>query len=99
MISFIDKFQSLMGNTIQEITIGLGPSGELRYSAHPFSDERWKFLGIGEFQCYDKYMMSDLKQAAFQAGKPDWGYIGPQDAGSYNSFPFGESFFKEGQAI
>jgi hypothetical protein len=31
MISFIDKFQSLMGNTIQEITIGLGPSGELRY--------------------------------------------------------------------
>lgn len=97
MVSFIDKFQPLMGNPIQEITIGLGPSGELRYPAHPFSDGRWKFPGIGEFQCYDKYMMADLKQAAFQAGKPDWGYAGPHDAGSYNSFPFGEPFFKEGQ--
>lgn len=41
--------------------------------------------------------MADLKQAALQAGKPDWGYAGPQDAGSYNSFPLGEPFFKEGQ--
>ena len=44
-------------------------------------------------------MISDLKQAAFQTGKPDWRYIGPQDASSYNSFPFGKSFFNEGQAI
>ena len=41
-------------------------------SAYPFSDERWKFLGIEESHCYDKYMISDLKQAAFQTGKPDW---------------------------
>ncbi|KAH9330641.1 hypothetical protein KI387_002749, partial [Taxus chinensis] len=96
MFSCIDRFQSLMGNTIEGITIGLGPSGELRYPAHPIFDGRWKFPGIGEFQCYDKYMMEDLKQTAFQAGKPDWGYAGPQDAGSYNSFPLGEPFFKDG---
>lgn len=30
-----------------------------------FSDERWKFLGIEESHCYDEYMSSDLKQAAF----------------------------------
>jgi hypothetical protein len=39
-------------------------------SAYPFSDERWKFLGIEESHCYDKYMISDLKQAAFQTAKP-----------------------------
>lgn len=66
-------------------------------SAYPFSDERWKFLGIEESHCYDKYMISDLKQAAFQTGKPDWRYIRPKDASSYNSFPFGKSFFNEGQ--
>ncbi|XP_057860138.2 inactive beta-amylase 4, chloroplastic [Cryptomeria japonica] len=97
MFSFIDRFQTLMGNTIEGITIGLGPSGELRYPAHPFYDGRWKFPGIGEFQCYDKYMMEDLKQTAFQAGKPEWGFTGPQGAGSYNSFPLGEPFFKDGQ--
>ena len=27
-----------------------------RYPAHSQVDGRWRFPGIGEFQCYDKYM-------------------------------------------
>lgn len=79
MTSFFKKFESLVGSVIEEICVGLGPSGELRYvtvtlhhkyeasttvflwivehryPAH-FGDGKWKFPGIGEFQCYDKYM-------------------------------------------
>lgn len=28
--------------------------------------------GIGEFQCYDQYMMDSLRAAAKAAGHPDW---------------------------
>lgn len=97
MFSFINKFESFIGSVIEEISVGLGPSGELRYPAHPFGDGRWRFPGIGEFQCYDKYMMRDLKIAACQEGKPQWGDKGPQNAGYYNSLPSGVPFFEEGQ--
>ncbi|XP_043692610.1 inactive beta-amylase 4, chloroplastic [Telopea speciosissima] len=96
MFSFVKKFQSLMGNVIEEVSIGLGPSGELRYPAHPSDDATWRFPGIGEFQCYDKYMMEDLKRAACEVGRPQWGEKGPQNAGRYNSFPTGIPFFEEG---
>lgn len=55
-----------------EVTVGLGPAGELRYPAYPEGDGRWRFPGVGEFQCYDKYMMADLKAAANDVGNPDW---------------------------
>lgn len=96
MLSFVNKFDSLIGSVIEELSVGLGPSGELRYPSHPFGDGRWKFPGIGEFQCYDKYMMEDLKMAACQEGKPQWGERGPQNAGCYNSLPSGVPFFEEG---
>ncbi|KAE8667046.1 Inactive beta-amylase 4 [Hibiscus syriacus] len=95
MLSFVNKFESFIGSVIEEISIGLGPSGELRYPAHPFGDGRWKFPGIGEFQCYDK--MDDLKMAACREGKPQWGDKGPQNAGCYNSVPSGVPFFEEGK--
>lgn len=31
MFSFINKFESFIGSVIEEISVGLGPSGELRY--------------------------------------------------------------------
>lgn len=97
MSNFVNKFAHLIGDFIQEISIGLGPSGELRYPAHPFDDGRWRFPGIGEFQCYDKYMLADLKMAALQIGKPQWGNRGPGNAGGYNSSPSGAPFFTEGE--
>ncbi|CAL5335538.1 unnamed protein product [Camellia sinensis] len=97
MLSFVNKFEALLGTVIEEISVGLGPCGELRYPAHPIGDDRWRFPGIGEFQCYDKYMMEDLKTAAYEVGKPQWGNKGPRSAGRYNSFPSGVPFFEEGQ--
>ncbi|XP_021740709.1 inactive beta-amylase 4, chloroplastic-like [Chenopodium quinoa] len=96
IFSFLDKFDLLIGHVIEEISVGLGPAGELRYPAHPSADGRWRFPGIGEFQCYDKYMMEDLKIAASQEGKPQWGENGPQDVGSYKSSPSGVPFFEAG---
>ncbi|KAM7250115.1 hypothetical protein ACFE04_021998 [Oxalis oulophora] len=95
MLNFVNKFESFIGSNIEEISVGLGPSGELRYPAHPSGDGRWKFPGIGEFQCYDK--MEDLKMAACEEGKPQWGDRGPQNAGYYNSLPSGAPFFEGGQ--
>jgi hypothetical protein len=38
----------------QEIQVGMGPCGELRYPSYPEANGTWRFPGIGEFQCYDK---------------------------------------------
>lgn len=90
---FVDRFHSMFGSVLTEITVGLGPAGELRYPAYPEGDGRWRFPGVGEFQCYDKYMLQDLKRAADAAGHPEWGLSGPHDAGHYNSSSWDTGFF------
>mgnify|MGYP006285082603 CR=1 FL=1 len=60
------------GSVLTEITVGLGPAGELRYPSYPEGDGRWRFPGVGEFQCYDAYMLEDLRRAAEEAGHPEW---------------------------
>ncbi|KAK9828277.1 hypothetical protein WJX74_006952 [Apatococcus lobatus] len=92
--AFADGFQDLFGSMITEVTIGLGPAGELRYPAYPEGDGRWRFPGVGEFQCYDSYMLRHLAQSAATAGHPEWGYSGPHDAGHYNSQPGETGFFR-----
>ncbi|KAA8544841.1 hypothetical protein F0562_019625 [Nyssa sinensis] len=54
MRSFQGRFKNYLGDVIVEIQIGMGPCGELRYPSYLESNGTWKFLGIGEFQCYDK---------------------------------------------
>lgn len=49
-------------NLITEITVGMGPAGELRYPSYP--EGLWSFPGVGEFQCYDKFMRKKLMLAA-----------------------------------
>lgn len=46
---------------LQEIQVGMGPCGELRYPSYPESNGTWRFPGIGEFQCYDKVTVVSLK--------------------------------------
>ncbi|KAK5804717.1 hypothetical protein PVK06_032368 [Gossypium arboreum] len=75
----------------KEIQVGLGPCGELRY---PESNGTWKFPGIGEFQCYDKYMRASLEAASEAIGKHDWGKAGPHDSGHYKQFPKETGFFQ-----
>jgi len=91
--AFSDNFHSLFGDCITEITVGLGPAGELRYPSYPEGDGRWRFPGVGEFQCYDKYMLADLKKTADAIGHPEWGLSGPHDAGHYNSKAWETGFF------
>nr|XP_043631455.1 beta-amylase 1, chloroplastic [Erigeron canadensis] len=95
MRSFRDRFSHLLGHTIVEIQVGMGPAGELRYPSYPEKDGVWRFPGIGAFQCYDKYMLSSLKAAAENYGKPEWGSTGPTDAGEYNNWPEDTNFFKK----
>jgi hypothetical protein len=65
-----------LGTVITEVTVGMGPAGELRYPSYPVclptGDGRWRFPGVGEFQCYDAYMLVNLKKAAVAAGHEEW---------------------------
>jgi beta-amylase len=57
-----------VGKTIRDICVGCGPCGELRYPSYPenrqgeVTDSQWQFPGIGEFLCYDRYSLADLKR-------------------------------------
>ncbi|XP_057980842.1 beta-amylase 2, chloroplastic-like isoform X2 [Malania oleifera] len=79
---------------ISEIEIGLGPCGELRYPSYP-AKHGWRYPGIGEFQCYDQYLLNSLRKAAHARGHTFWGR-GPDNAGSYNSPPHETGFFCDG---
>ncbi|CAK9134411.1 unnamed protein product [Ilex paraguariensis] len=95
MRSFRVEFDEFFENgIISEIEIGLGPCGELRYPSYP-ANFGWKYPGIGEFQCYDQYLMKSLKKAAEARGHSFWGK-GPDNAGSYNSRPHDTRFFCDG---
>ncbi|KAA0041034.1 hypothetical protein IC582_014969 [Cucumis melo] len=95
MRSFRDRFRDYLGEVIMEVQVGAGPCGELRYPSYPESNGTWRFPGIGEFQCYDKYMRASLEAAAEAIGKRDWGSSGPHDSGQYNQFPEDTGFFKK----
>lgn len=94
MRSFRTEFDDLFNEgLIAAVEIGLGPSGELKYPAFP---ERmgWQYPGIGEFQCYDKYLQQNLRKAAKLRGHSFWAR-GPDNAGQYNSRPHETGFFCE----
>ncbi|XP_040381881.1 beta-amylase Tri a 17-like isoform X2 [Oryza brachyantha] len=76
---------------IVDIEVGLGPAGELRYPSYPES-QGWEFPGIGQFQCYDKYLEEDFKAAATETGHPEW-ELPDDDAGEYNDTPEDTRFF------
>ncbi|XP_066394954.1 beta-amylase-like [Miscanthus floridulus] len=84
MADFLDS------GLIVDIEVGLGPAGELRYPSYP-ETQGWVFPGIGQFQCYDKYLEADFKAAATAAGHPDWEL--PDDAGEINDTPEDTGFF------
>ncbi|EEE70265.1 beta-amylase 2, chloroplastic [Oryza sativa Japonica Group] len=79
---------------ISEIEIGLGACGELRYPSYP-AKHGWKYPGIGEFQCYDRYLQKSLRRAAEARGHTIWARA-PDSAGHYNSEPNLTGFFSDG---
>ncbi|CAL8122922.1 unnamed protein product [Prunus armeniaca] len=95
MRSFRVEFDEFFeGGIISEIEVGLGPCGELRYPSYP-ENHGWKYPGIGEFQCYDRYLMKNLKEAAEARGHSFWARA-PDNTGSYNSQPHETGFFRDG---
>ncbi|AQL05562.1 Beta-amylase 3 chloroplastic [Zea mays] len=94
MRSFRQRFRDYLGNVIAEIQVGMGPCGELRYPSYPEANGTWRFPGIGEFQCYDKYMRASLEAAAVASGHEEWGRGGPHDAGEYKQMPDDTGFFR-----
>ncbi|XP_010540283.1 PREDICTED: beta-amylase 2, chloroplastic [Tarenaya hassleriana] len=95
MRSFRVEFDEFFEDgVISEIEVGLGPCGELRYPSYP-AKHGWRYPGIGEFQCYDKYLLKYLRDAAEARGHSFWAR-GPDNAGSYNSMPHETGFFRDG---
>lgn len=92
--AFLTATEGYLGWVVSEITVGLGPAGEMRYPSYPEGDGRWRFPGIGEFQCYDAYMLADLKEKAKEVGHPEWGHGGPHDSGNYTKCPWETGFFR-----
>ncbi|KAI3873408.1 hypothetical protein MKW98_008060 [Papaver atlanticum] len=90
-VEFDEFFQQ---GVISEIEVGLGPCGELRYPSYPVK-HGWRYPGIGEFQCYDKYLMKNLTNAAVARGHSFWAH-GPENAGCYTSQPHETGFFCDG---
>ncbi|KAH7662234.1 Glycoside hydrolase family 14B plant protein [Dioscorea alata] len=90
MRSFRKAMSDFLEGLITDIEVGLGPAGETRYPSYP-ETQGWVFPGIGEFQCYDKYLKADFKEAATKAGHPEWEL--PDDAGEYNDTPEATGFF------
>ncbi|KAG8063365.1 hypothetical protein GUJ93_ZPchr0003g17619 [Zizania palustris] len=90
--SFDAAFHDFLGSTITDVTVSLGPNGELQYPSFPLASDG--YTGVGEFQCYDKHMLARLKQHAEVAGQPLWGLSGPHDAPRYGESPESSGFFK-----
>lgn len=95
MRSFRITFDELFAEgIISMIEVGLGPCGELRYPSNPVK-HGWRYPGVGEFQCYDQYLLKSLTKSAEGRGHSFWAH-GPDNAGSYNSRPHETGFFCDG---
>jgi len=94
MSSFRDVVYKNSTDVIEGVEVSLGPAGEMRYPG--YKSPPWVFCGVGEFQCYDKYMLQMLSTAACNAGNCAWGNGGPNNAGTYNSNPNQTPFYQAG---
>ncbi|KAJ1438051.1 Glycoside hydrolase, family 14 [Sesbania bispinosa] len=95
MRDFRDTFRPSLGFIITGVQIGMGPAGELRYPSFSFQKPHlaWSHE-LGEFQCYDKYMLASLNASARSIGKREWGNGGPFGAGSLMQNPEHTEFFR-----
>ncbi|CAL0330864.1 unnamed protein product [Lupinus luteus] len=92
MRDFRDTFRPSLGFIITGVLIGMGPSGELRYPS--FSSHKPNHHELGEFQCYDKYMLASLNACARDIDKREWGNGGPFSTGSLMQNPEHAEFFR-----
>ncbi|XP_051129980.1 inactive beta-amylase 9-like [Andrographis paniculata] len=93
--NFKSEFSPFFGSTIKSLSIGLGPDGELRYPSNNHPSQTNSHLSAGEFQCYDKHMLLNLKNHAESHSNPLWGLGGPHDAPTHDQSPLSGNFFAE----
>ncbi|KAK9144037.1 hypothetical protein Syun_013437 [Stephania yunnanensis] len=98
MRNFRDTFKDFLGVTITGIQVGMGPAGELRYPSCPSQKLTWswRFRELGEFQCYDKYMLASLNACAREMGMREWGNGGPLGAWNLMQNHEETEFFRSG---
>ncbi|KAJ3683765.1 hypothetical protein LUZ60_013992 [Juncus effusus] len=94
-MSFKSEFQEYFGSTITDISISLGPNGEFRYPNYPPRTKPSQYKGPGEFQCYDKYTLSNLKSHSERSNNPLWGLSGPHNTPAYNQAAETSEFFRD----
>ncbi|CAN4077519.1 unnamed protein product [Withania somnifera] len=96
MRSFRDTFIPFLGGVITGIQVGMGPAGELRYPSCPSQKLAWTWRSreLGEFQCYDKYMLASLNACAGEIGMREWANGGPIGASNLMQDPESTEFFK-----
>ncbi|KAJ6946028.1 hypothetical protein NC651_000950 [Populus alba x Populus x berolinensis] len=96
MMNFRDTFRSLLGVVITGVQVGMGPAGELRYPLCPSQKLAWAWhtRELGEFQCYDKYMIASLNACAHDVGMREWGYGGLIGTVNLMHGPENTEFFK-----
>lgn len=95
MTAFKNTFSSYIPSVVNEVQVGLGPAGELRYPGYQLQQNRWSYCGVGAFQCYDANMKNSLSAAAIIAGHAEWGNGGPNNAGYYNNIPSNTAFYQD----
>lgn len=61
MRAFSEEFNKQLNDVIDEIVVGLGPSGQLRYPGYRLHSG---FCGNGAFQCFDENAKKSLRAAA-----------------------------------
>ncbi|CAM8934724.1 unnamed protein product [Rhodiola kirilowii] len=97
MRNFRDAFRHSFNTTITGIQVGMGPSGELKYPLAPPSQKlAWDRQSheLGEFQCYDKYMLASLNACAGKVGRREWGIGGPFGTSGLMQNPEETEFFR-----
>lgn len=96
MRHFRDSFRPFLGTIITGIQVGMGPAGELRFPSCPSQKLSWAWRSreLGEFQCYDKYMLASLNSCAREIGRLEWGNGGPIGSSNLMQNPEQTEFFK-----
>ena len=71
MSAFRDAAKDLIADgTLEEIQVGCGPCGELRYPSYPMTPRKhfpcgWQWPGMGEVQCYDAVKTKSQKYSVY----------------------------------
>ena len=93
MKAFRDESKQLIeSGVLEEIQVGCGPCGELRYPSYPLTPREhfpagWGWPGMGEVQCYDSGMLHALNTSLSRTAPPT-------NMGSYNDFPEEVAFWR-----